>query len=159
MPDKYASQARYDAANTTRITIKLNLKTDADILQQLEKADSKAGLIKSALRAYNGKERSMREYRVKREYADNWLVHGDTADEVIVGEQEITRLAAEWGVDLFDLLREVDIDENYMAAAVALMDDEIREDIHREGTCDTDAQFLYEYEKRHLAKYGKEFTV
>lgn len=52
MADKYAPQARYDAANTTRITIKLNRRTDADILAALAAAESKAGLIKKALRAY-----------------------------------------------------------------------------------------------------------
>lgn len=52
MADKYAPQARYDAANTIKITIKLNRRTDADILARLEAAKSKQGLIKSALRAY-----------------------------------------------------------------------------------------------------------
>lgn len=52
MANKYAPQARYDAANTTRITIKLNRRTDADILAALDAAESKAGLIKKALRAY-----------------------------------------------------------------------------------------------------------
>lgn len=101
----------------------------------------------------------MKEYKVKPEYLDNWLVHGDSADEVIVDENKINRLAREWGVSLFDLLAQVDIDEGYMAAAVALMDDEIREEIHMSGVCDNDAQFLHEYEVKHLAKYGEEFCV
>lgn len=52
MADKYAPQARYDAANTRRINIKLNIRTDADILARLDAARSKAALIKAALRAY-----------------------------------------------------------------------------------------------------------
>lgn len=52
---KYEPQARYDALHTTRLTIKLNLRTDADIIDQLDRADSKAGLIKRALRAYRDK--------------------------------------------------------------------------------------------------------
>lgn len=52
MADKYAPQARYDAANTRRINIKLNRKTDADILARLDAARSKSALIKAALRAY-----------------------------------------------------------------------------------------------------------
>ena len=42
--------------------------------------------------------------------------------------------------------------------AVALMDDEIREAIHAEGICDTEEAFLDEYRRRHLEKYGEEFT-
>lgn len=101
----------------------------------------------------------MKQYKVKQEYMDNWLAHGDSADEVIVSEEEINRLAMEWGMSLFDLLGQVDIDERYMAQAVALMDDEIREEIHMSGVCDNDAQFLHEYEVKHLAKYGEEFCV
>ena len=33
---KYAPQARYDAKNTKRIVLKLNIKTDADILAKLD---------------------------------------------------------------------------------------------------------------------------
>lgn len=51
MPD-YTRQARYDAANAVRINIKLNRKTDADILAALEAAESKNGLIRQAIREY-----------------------------------------------------------------------------------------------------------
>lgn len=47
-------QARYDAANTTRIALKLNNKTDADILDVLNRSPNKQGLIKEALREYAG---------------------------------------------------------------------------------------------------------
>lgn len=103
----------------------------------------------------------MQQYKVKPEYQDAWfggLPTGEIGD-AIVSEKEIKRLAREWGVSLFDLLAQVDIDEGYMAAAVALMDDEIREEIHMSGVCDNDAQFLHEYEVKHLAKYGEEFCV
>ena len=48
---KYAAQQRYDAANTTRVALKLNTKTDADILAWLDAQDSKQGYIKSLIRA------------------------------------------------------------------------------------------------------------
>ena len=44
-------QARYDAAHTTQITMKLNLKTDADILSKLDAVGSKQGYIKALIRA------------------------------------------------------------------------------------------------------------
>ena len=56
MPTKYAPQARYDAANTTRIALKLNRRTDADLIAALDAAPAKQTLIKQALRAYLGKE-------------------------------------------------------------------------------------------------------
>lgn len=43
-------QARYDAKATTRVGLKLNNNTDADILKWLEKQPSKQGAIKEAIR-------------------------------------------------------------------------------------------------------------
>ena len=42
--------AKYDAANTTKIMLKLNNKTDADILQRLDEVESKQGYIKQLIR-------------------------------------------------------------------------------------------------------------
>ena len=52
MPKTPTARDRWVAENTTRVVIKLNHRTDADILAQLAAAESKAGLIKKALRAY-----------------------------------------------------------------------------------------------------------
>ena len=43
--------AKYDAANTKKIVIKLNLKTDADILKRLDDVGNKQGYIKQLIRA------------------------------------------------------------------------------------------------------------
>lgn len=45
-------QARYDVKNTTRIVMKLNNKTDADIIELLNRFGNKQGLIKEAIREY-----------------------------------------------------------------------------------------------------------
>ena len=45
------ASAKYDADNTVRITLKLNKKTDADILQKLESEPNKNAYIKEKLRA------------------------------------------------------------------------------------------------------------
>lgn len=42
---------RYDRKNTTRLYIKLNNNTDADILEALSKIDNKQGYIKELIRA------------------------------------------------------------------------------------------------------------
>lgn len=47
----------------------------------------------------------------------------------------------------------------YYDAAVQLMDDDLREEIAAEGNCETEEQFLREYERRHYEKYGEEFTI
>ena len=44
-------------------------------------------------------------------------------------------------------------------AAVALMDDDIREEIHAEISPCSELEFLTEYMQRHLKKYGIEFTI
>lgn len=50
--DRYSSQIKYDDANTVRKNIKLNKKTDADILEAMDNAPSTQGLIKDAIRFY-----------------------------------------------------------------------------------------------------------
>ena len=42
---------------------------------------------------------------------------------------------------------------------VNLMDDEIREAVHADLAPCTEEEFLEEYKKRHLEKYGEEFIV
>ena len=41
------ASAKYDADNTVRITLKLNKKTDADIIQKLESEPNKNAYIKA----------------------------------------------------------------------------------------------------------------
>ena len=43
--------ARYDADNTVRVSLKLNRRTDADIIAYLQGQPNKQGLIKTLLRA------------------------------------------------------------------------------------------------------------
>ncbi len=52
------------------------------------------------------------------------------------------------------------VDVKYFDQAVALMDNDIREDIHQSGKYDGDPEgFLREYERRHVEKYGEEFSI
>ncbi len=45
------AQARYDAKNTVQIRLKLNIKTDADVLARLQQVGNKQGYIKNLIRA------------------------------------------------------------------------------------------------------------
>ena len=47
---KFESQARYDAGNTKGFKMKLNLKTDADIIDWLDKQPNKQGKVKQLIR-------------------------------------------------------------------------------------------------------------
>ena len=47
---KYKPQMKYDAANTVKITLKLNKNTDADILSFLATTENKQGTIKNLIR-------------------------------------------------------------------------------------------------------------
>lgn len=49
-------QERYDKANTRTVSLKLNRKTDADILEWLDKQPSKQGAIKEAIKQMITKE-------------------------------------------------------------------------------------------------------
>lgn len=44
------ANAKYDAKATKKVLLKLNLKTDADILQRLDEVPNKQGYIKSLIR-------------------------------------------------------------------------------------------------------------
>lgn len=47
---KITPQMKYDSKNTERIYLKLNKKTDADILTHLENLENKQGYIKQLIR-------------------------------------------------------------------------------------------------------------
>lgn len=51
------------------------------------------------------------------------------------------------------------VDIKYFEEAVNMMDDEIREQIHAELAPCAEEEFLREYEKRHLEKFGEEFQI
>ncbi len=47
---KKKANARYDKANTIQIMLKLNKRTDDDILKRLDQVGNKQGYIKSLIR-------------------------------------------------------------------------------------------------------------
>lgn len=50
MADNYKYTKKYDENNTTRVQLKLNKNTDADIIAYLNSVDNKQGTIKRLLR-------------------------------------------------------------------------------------------------------------
>lgn len=64
----YASSIRYDAENTRQIKMKLNLKTDKDILKKLDSVPNKQGYIKMLIR----KDMANEHRGSISEKVDNW---------------------------------------------------------------------------------------
>lgn len=51
MADKnYKYTKKYDQTNTIKVSLKLNIKTDADIIEYLDSVDNKQGTIKQLIR-------------------------------------------------------------------------------------------------------------
>lgn len=61
-PAQLEAVRRYNKAHTRTITLRLNLKTDADILEWLEDYDNIAGAIKRAIRHQIDVEREIEKY-------------------------------------------------------------------------------------------------
>lgn len=61
-------------------------------------------------------------------------------------------------IDFIDEATEI-CDEGFYEAAVALMDDDIREALHAELAPCGDAEFLAAYMAAHYNKYGEFFSV
>ena len=49
-PAQKRAKEKYDKANTVQVKIKLNLKTDSDIIEALERSGNKQGYIKELIR-------------------------------------------------------------------------------------------------------------
>lgn len=51
MADKnYKYTKKYDQSNTIKVSLKLNIKTDADIIEYLDSVENKQGTIKQLIR-------------------------------------------------------------------------------------------------------------
>lgn len=49
--DKYKSQNKYDATNTRRFGLKLNLKTDKELIRKLDSVENIQGYLKGLIAA------------------------------------------------------------------------------------------------------------
>ena len=58
---KYGPQEKYQKENITRVVLKLNKKTDADILEWLEGLDNKQGTIKEIIRSHIQNEKKFND--------------------------------------------------------------------------------------------------
>ena len=76
-----ASQAKYDAGHTRRITLKLNTRTDADVLAWLEAQPSMQGAIKAAIRE-KLEDKTVADKKKQYDYITKW--EAENYDKVLV---------------------------------------------------------------------------
>ena len=103
-----ASQ-EYDRINTTRINLKLNNKTDADIIEKLKGTENVQGYIKELIRNNMEEEKTMeKKYTIKPEYLDMWE-GGDTPSDPdrIITQADVEYFAEEWGKTVEELLNQL----------------------------------------------------
>lgn len=111
----------YDKANTTRVNLKLNNKTDDDIIRQLRKVDSIQGYIKSLIRADMKKgEQKMSIYEFVKGLFDACDVTPEKMDLSTAGD-DLERFSRE-GWDLPDGITA----DDYMSTWNELVDEQNR---------------------------------
>ena len=97
----------YDRENTTRVNLKLNNKTDADIIRHLETVPNMQGYIKHLIREDIAKgETTMKRYHILPDYLSLWGEY--TTTETVITQDEVEQLAAEWGTPIEELLAELE---------------------------------------------------
>ena len=86
------------------------------------------------------------------------LVDAECGDYDVVGYTTDKTESINSAANFWDSANEIINAGNY-DAAVALMDDEIREAVHADLAPCTELEFLMEYLRRHMDRYGKAFCV
>ena len=97
--------AQYDRDNTRRINLKLNNKTDADIIQRLEAMKDGEGIqgyLKRLIREDMKRGVKIMTYKIKPEYLDQW--GEDATTDTIITEDDLEMITRGWGKKPEDVL-------------------------------------------------------
>ena len=100
---KRRANRKYDETHTRQYNLKLNTRTDADVMEKLGEVSSIQGYIKGLIRK-DLEGCNMKTYKVKPEYLDRWE-GGDTPSnpDRILTEDEVKNLAEEWNIPVDEL--------------------------------------------------------
>ena len=105
MIDKHArniTAAKWDAENTKQIKLKLNLRTDADILEHLDKQESRQGYIKALIRAdiEKGEKKNMKNFKEQmEELFEKRASHNYKGESCLVFRTDLTDDDIRWIVE------------------------------------------------------------
>jgi len=83
----------YDRQNTRRINLKLNNKTDADIIRKLESQENIQGYIKNLIRKDMRGGYTM-TYKIKPEYLDLW--GEDATEDTVLTDDDLVTITRGW---------------------------------------------------------------
>ena len=86
---------KYDKMNTRRINLKLNIRTDADIIARLEKEDNMQSYIKSLIRQDT-------QYHIKPEYLPLW--GDDATEETVLTGDDVETICRGWEKPVSEIL-------------------------------------------------------
>ena len=109
---KVRANAKYDKEHCKGVYLKMNIKTDSDILDKLSSVPNVQGYIKHLIRKDIGsvpkaesEENTMKTYHIKPEYLDLWE-GGDTPSnpDRIITENDVCTLSEEWEKPVEELL-------------------------------------------------------
>ena len=99
------------------------------------------------------------KYRIKNEFLPMW--GEDATEETELTKDELECILRGWEKDISDVFDQLiieDEDGSRWEYIVSLMDDDIREKVHYDLVACFPDEFLEEYKRLHLEKYGEEFT-
>ena len=97
---------QYEKENIRQIRLKINRKTEPELLEWIEKQGNIQGYIKRLIKR-DMEENGMR-YHIKPEYLDLWE-GGDTPSDPdrTITEEDVYRLASEWEKPVEELLEQL----------------------------------------------------
>jgi len=98
---------QYDRENCRRINLKLNNKTDADIIRQLESQDNIQGYLKKLIRN-DMKGAATMTYKIKPEYLPLW--GEDATEDTVLTEADLEMITRGWDktpADVMDQLIQI----------------------------------------------------
>ena len=96
------ASAKYDKSNTKSIFLKLNIKTDADVLKHLETVRNKQGYIKELIRKdMNGSNASPAP---SNKILDGSFTEGEKVSVLINGEKHTRKVRKTKGVPVISIL-------------------------------------------------------
>lgn len=94
--------AKYEKENLRQIRLKINRKTEPELLEWIEKKDNIQGYIKNLIREDMKKEdKNMKRYIIKPEFLN---LYGEDANPMtVLTSDDVDRLAADWEKDEFEI--------------------------------------------------------
>ncbi|MBO7662795.1 MAG: hypothetical protein J6U01_05450 [Clostridia bacterium] len=100
--DNVEYMKNYEKENLRQIRLKINRKTEPELLEWIEKQENIQGYIKRIILEDMKKQEGKKMYKIKPEYMDLW--GEDATEETIITKEELEMIARGWEKDPEELL-------------------------------------------------------